>query len=121
MKSLFTLIAFILSTPTLATTYLTNQKIDDLFLNEKVQGTMVVFDLNKSSYVVHNASRAEMRFVPASTFKIPNSLIGLSVGAVKSVDDILPYGGKPQAFKIWGYGMPLKSLIYPFSKSWLVG
>lgn len=111
MKLLVSLIAFIFSLPVLATTYLENKKIDELFLKEKVQGTIVVFNLRKSLYVVHNPTRMETRFVPASTFKIPNSLIGLSVGAVKNVDDILPYGGKPQPFKSWEKNMGLRDAI----------
>lgn len=42
---------------------------------------------------------------------IPNTLIGLSVGAVKSVDDVLPYGGRPQPFKAWEKDMALREAI----------
>ncbi|MBD3824082.1 MAG: class D beta-lactamase, partial [Epsilonproteobacteria bacterium] len=38
------------------------------------------------------------RYFPASTFKIANSLIGLSSGAVKSVDEILPYKGPAKPY-----------------------
>src|SRR5690606_38824824 len=44
-------------------------------------------------------------------FKIPNTLIGLSVGAVSSVDEVLPYGGKPQPFKAWERDMSLRDAI----------
>src|SRR5690606_10185028 len=50
-------------------------------------------------------------FVPASTFKIPNTLIGLATGAVKSVDEIFPYGGQPQPFKTWEKDMGLREAI----------
>ena len=48
---------------------------------------------------------------PASTFKIANSLIGLDVGAVKNVDEVLPYGGKPQRIKEWERDMGLRDAI----------
>lgn len=111
MKSFFIGIAFAFCIPALAATYQTNQKIDDLFLNAQVQGTFIVFNLQTSFYIVHNSSRAETRYVPASTFKIANSLIGLSVGVVKSVDQLLPYGGGPQPIKSWQADMGLRDAI----------
>ncbi len=100
MKSILLLITILFTMPALAMAYKTNPKIDELFRNANVRGTFIVFDLHASSYVVHNPSRVEKRYVPASTFKIPNSLIGLSVGAVRDVDELLPYGGNPQPIKM---------------------
>jgi len=37
--------------PAVAGTYQENQRIDDLFRKEDVQGTFMVFDLRESSYV----------------------------------------------------------------------
>ncbi len=74
-------------------------------------GTLVVHDVTADVYTVHNRARAETRFVPASTFKIPNSLIGLSPGAVASVDQVLPYGGKPTRLPQWAKDMPLREAI----------
>jgi len=111
MTSFFTLLALILCTPAIANSYQANQKIDDLFLKANVQGTFIVFNVRESSYITHNSSRAEKRYIPASTFKIANSLIGLSVGAVRNVDEELPYGGKPQRFKSWERDMALRDAI----------
>ena len=63
-----------------------------------VKGTFVLYDVSANRFIAHNLSRAQMRFIPASTFKLPNSLIGLSVGAVKNVIEVLPYGDEPQPF-----------------------
>ncbi|MDB6154179.1 MAG: class beta-lactamase, partial [Chthoniobacteraceae bacterium] len=63
------------------------------------------------TYRFYNRARAVKRFIPASTFKIANSLIGLNTGAVKSVDEVLPYGGEPQPFKDWEHDMPLREAI----------
>ena len=56
-------------------------------------------------------TRATKRFTPASTFKIANSLIGLDGAAVKNVDEVLPYGGKPQRLKQWERDMNLREAI----------
>ncbi len=87
-------------------------EVVELFKSAGVNGTFVLYDVRARSYTGHNKDRAETRFVPASTFKIPNSLIGLSVGAVKSVDDVLPYKGHPQPFsKAWEKDMGLREAV----------
>ena len=82
-----------------------------LFKQAGVTGTFVVYDIDADRYLGYNRSRAETRFVPASTFKIANTMIGLSVGAVENVDEVLPYGGEPQPFKSWDRDMSLREAI----------
>ncbi|MDR1996681.1 class D beta-lactamase [Azonexus sp.] len=87
-------------------------QVGDLFRSAGVKGTFVLYDVTAQTYRGHDQARAEKRFVPASTFKIPNSLIGLSVGAVKSVDEVLPYQGPAQPFvKAWAQDMGLREAI----------
>jgi len=81
------------------------------FIQEKLTGTFVMLDPERNTLLIHDAQRAQMRFIPASTFKIVNSLIALDCGAVKSVDEILPYGGKPQMIKAWEHDMSMRDAI----------
>lgn len=76
-----------------------------------LRGTFVLYDAAGEQYTGYDAGRAATRYIPASTFKIPNSLIGLSVGAVQGVDEVLPYGGAPQRFKEWEQDMGLRTAI----------
>jgi beta-lactamase class D len=76
-----------------------------------VQGTFVVRDAATSKTTGIEPERARKRFVPASTFKIPNSLIALETGAVPDVETIIPYGGKPQPFPQWEHDMPMREAI----------
>ncbi|WP_425429657.1 class D beta-lactamase [Desulfovibrio litoralis] len=75
------------------------------------EGTFVLYDVNENILKGYNKKRAETRFIPGSTYKIPNALIGLSVGAVKNVDEVLPYGGQPQPIKAWEHDMSLRDAI----------
>ncbi|MDR1038202.1 MAG: class D beta-lactamase [Deltaproteobacteria bacterium] len=86
-------------------------EISGLFEKAGVTGTFVVYDHEAGRLTGHNQAMAETRFLPASTFKIPNSVIGLSVGAVADVDETLPYGGKPQLIKAWEKDMGLREAI----------
>ena len=62
---------------------------DDLshyFTDAGTDGAMVAYDPKTNAAVVVNPQRAGRGYLPASTFKIVNSLIGLETGAAKDVD-----------------------------------
>ena len=86
-------------------------QLAQLFQQKGVTGTLVVHDVSADVYTVHDRARAQTRFIPASTYKIPNTLIGLATGTVASVDTILPYGGKPTARPEWAHDMSLRDAI----------
>jgi beta-lactamase class D len=103
--------AFVLSTTAFAHTYKEVPELAPIFEAAQVQGTFVLFDPSSDTMFVANEARAKKRFTPASTFKIANSIIGLDVRAVSSVDEVLPYGGKPQRLKQWEQDMNLRDAI----------
>ena len=111
MKTITAIFAVMLSLQVHGADWEESREIRALFEDAGVDGTFVLYDVAADRYVGHNRVRAETRFVPASTFKIANTLIGLSVGAVESVDEVLPYGGQPQAFKSWARDMSLREAI----------
>ncbi len=49
----------------------------------KVQGCFALYDQTNDSYTFYNEALAHQPFVPASTFKICNSLIALETGVIK--------------------------------------
>jgi beta-lactamase class D len=87
-----------LPTAAAAATWRDEPAVTALFRNAAVEGTFVLLDEGSGERRGHNRSRAEQRFSPASTFKIPNTLIGLSLGAVSSVDEVIPYTGDANPF-----------------------
>ena len=111
MKSLFTVLLALFSLQGYAASWEENPEVGQLFKSAGVTGTFVLYDRHAGRLIGHNQTRSKVRFIPASTFKIPNSLIGLTTGAVKSVDDVLPYGGKPQPFDTWEKDMGLREAI----------
>ncbi|QNA88404.1 class D beta-lactamase [Massilia sp. Dwa41.01b] len=82
-----------------------------LFAQEGVKGTFIVHDVAADSYTVHDRQRAQTRYIPASTFKIANSLIGLSTSVVANVDTVLPYGSGPTRRPEWAHDMSLRDAI----------
>jgi beta-lactamase class D len=82
-----------------------------LFDEAGTTGTFVLMDLSADRTTLVDPARAAQRFRPASTFKIPNSLIAFDTGAVRDDQEVLPYGGKPQPLKQWEHDMPLPEAI----------
>jgi beta-lactamase class D len=87
---------------------------DDLlrhFEKHGLTGTFVLYDVDGDRMTLVNAQRAEERFVPASTFKIPNSVIALETGVVRDENEVIPYGGKPQLVKAWEKDMSMREAL----------
>jgi beta-lactamase class D len=87
-------------------------RLAELFRQAGRPGTFVLLDARRGELLGSNRDRALTRYTPASTFKIPNSLIGLSVGAVASVDTVLPYRSDAPPFSpAWEKDMGLREAI----------
>jgi beta-lactamase class D len=84
-------------------------KVGKLFRNHK--GTMVVYDKANEKYFRYNTNRSAERFLPASTFKIPNSLIGLETGVLQDENTMIPWDGIERPNKDWNKDHTLVSAI----------
>jgi beta-lactamase class D len=82
-----------------------------LFQEHGVAGTFVLYEPAASKTITVDGERAARRYVPASTFKIANSLIALETGVVKDESEVIPYGGKPQPIKAWEKDMSMREAI----------
>ena len=83
---------------------------DDLatvFANTGTPGCFATFDGATDTFVLVDRLRAAKHFVPASTFKITNTLIALETGVVADEREVVPYGGKPQPFPVWAKDMTM--------------
>ena len=85
--------------------------LDAVFRENNVAGTFVLYDVAGDHLTLVNPARAQARLVPASTFKIANTIIALETGVVKDENEIIPYGGKPQPFKQWEKDMSMREAI----------
>jgi beta-lactamase class D len=76
-----------------------------------VAGTFILYDTAGDRTTTVNDERAAQRYVPASSFKIANSIIALETGVVKDENEVIPYGGRPQRFKQWEKDMSMREAI----------
>lgn len=71
------------------------------FAQRKLHGVFVAYEAASRRWITNDPARAQESFLPASTFKIPNSLIALESGAIASVDEILPWDGRDRGSPAW--------------------
>ena len=71
------------------------------FREEQVKGTFVLLDGQTGAFQRHDEARAAQRYLPASTYKIPNSLIALETGEAKGKDYEIEWDSKRAPRQPW--------------------
>src|SRR4030095_11993155 len=61
---------------------------------QNTEGAFVLYDMKNDRYLRYNEQRCRERFSPFSTFKIPNSLIGLETGVIKDAEFVIRWDSK---------------------------
>ncbi|MHC1781454.1 MAG: class D beta-lactamase [Anaerolineaceae bacterium] len=74
-------------------------------------GALVLYDLKYNRYIRYNPDRCAQGFIPASTFKIMNSLIGLETGVIPDESYLIKWNGTPNEVPTWNQDHTLKSAI----------
>lgn len=86
--------------------------------NNNVTGCIVIYDLHKNNYLVYNKERCEERFLPASTYKILNSLIALETDVIKDENEIIPWDSVDRQNDKWNMDQNLRTAI-KYSVVWV--
>ena len=73
-----------------------------------VSGTFVLYNVKSEEYTILNQSRANVPYLPASTFKIMNALIGLQEKAVTGTDEIFKWDGTKRSVEAWNHDLTLE-------------
>ncbi|MBR0753616.1 class D beta-lactamase [Bradyrhizobium jicamae] len=88
---------------------------DDLqkrFFDLGTEGTFVAYKIDDYLIVASDKKRSGEGKLPASTFKIPNSLIALETGVVKDPDkDVFKWDGVTRPIEAWNKDHTLRSAI----------
>lgn len=74
----------------------------------KVKGAILIFDLEKNTYYSNDFVWAKAGHLPASTFKIPNSIIALETGVVKNDSVVFKWNGEKRSQKTWEQDLTFK-------------
>lgn len=76
--------------------------------HNNIVGTVVIQSLDGKTKYIYNDTRSNQRFLPASTFKIPNTLIALEEGVVTESDTI-KWDGIKRDIQDWNQDQTLAS------------
>lgn len=71
------------------------------FEEAQVEGTFVLLDGQSGEYRRYNEARAARRFLPASTYKIPNTLIALESGVAADKDFTIAWDSERVPRQAW--------------------
>ena len=87
-------------------------KIDNSFKKyfdeHKVDGCFTMLNNSTGDITVYNMALDTMRFSPASTFKIVNSLIGLQTGKITDEKMLIKWDGAKRSPEAWNKDMDMK-------------
>jgi beta-lactamase class D len=74
-----------------------------------VTGAFVLYDLNRNQSIRYNPARCAARFIPASTFKIMNALVGLETGVIPDADYVIKWDGTHYDIPEWNQDHTLRT------------
>jgi beta-lactamase class D len=75
------------------------------------EGCFVVLDVTNNQYSYHNPEQCAKRMSPCSTFKIPNSLIGLKTGVIPDQHHVIAWDGTEYPVEAWNRDHTLETAI----------
>jgi beta-lactamase class D len=79
------------------------------FSDRGVKGAALIYDEHEDRYLSFDRKRAETPFLPASTFKIFNALVGLETAAVRDEHELFRWDGKKRWVEEWNRDNSLAS------------
>ncbi|MHC2991293.1 hypothetical protein OB13_06680 [Pontibacter sp. HJ8] len=71
------------------------------FLDCQINGSTTIYDYKNKKWIFSDEADARRETLPASTFKIINSLIALETGAVTDEQEVLAWDGKEREVSAW--------------------
>lgn len=83
-----------------------------LFADEGTGGAFAAYRVDRRQLILSDTARCDAAILPASTFKIANSIIALETGVVADPDkDLFKWDGVTRAFPEWNKDHTLRSAI----------
>jgi beta-lactamase class D len=80
----------------------------EAFEAEGTTGTIALFDSQDGVLGCSDVKRCRQAFIPASTFKIPNSMIALETGVVEGPDTVMKWDGQQYSVDAWNQDLKFR-------------
>lgn len=92
-------------------------ELKEYFDKYHLSGSIVIYNMNDDQYIRYNPERCRQGFLPASTFKIFNSLAGLESGVIKDKNYTMEWDGKDHGSPFWNKDQSLET-AFKYSAVW---
>lgn len=94
----------------------TEDDIGDLYQANNIHGSLLIESLDGKTRYQYKV-RDQQRYIPASTFKIPNTLIILEEGLINDPFEVIKWDGKKRGYAAWNKDQTLES-AFRYSCVW---
>jgi len=81
--------------------YITVDTFQTFLDSASMKGSILIYDANLEQYYSNDHEYAKLGSLPASTYKIPNSIIALETGVVEDDSTLFEWDGEPRGMEIW--------------------
>lgn len=89
-----------------------NEEIQEKLDSAGLNGAVLIYDLQEDTYYSNNYKWCNQGKLPASTFKIPNSIIALETGIATDENSLFKWDGEKRRNKNWNKDLILKDAFH---------
>ena len=94
-----------------------HNELETYFDSNNVEGCFALYDNSQNKFTIYNLERyRDSAYLPASTFKIVNSLIALKTGKVFDEKEVIKWDGKQRSNAQWNQDLSLEQ-AFKFSSA----
>ena len=91
---------------------ITNLAFAKILEDANVEGAILIYDWKARTFYSNDFKRSETGFIPASTFKIPNSLIALETGVIANDSTLIEWDGQERSISNWNQDLIFKEAFH---------
>jgi len=91
---------------------ITNLAFAKILDDANVEGSILIYDLRSHAFHSNDFKRSETGFIPASTFKIPNSLIALETDVIANDSTLIKWDGQERGISNWNQDLIFKEAFH---------
>ena len=93
--------------------------LQQFFQKENLQGSFGMFNNGNGQFTIYNLKRfKDSAYLPASTFKIVNALVGIQTGRVRDDSTIIPWDGVMRTNPDWNRDLTMTQAFHLSSVPW---
>lgn len=96
-----------------------DESLQKYFKQNNVEGTFGLYDNGSGEFTIYNITRfRDSAYLPASTYKIVNSLIGIETGRVKDSATVIPWDRVVRKIPDWNRDLTMQEAFSYSSLPW---